>query len=562
MKRLSMMIVVLLAVSVVCTAQEPPTEERLLRAYGSLTAADQRGRGGITEDTYSLSAPSDGVLELVTVSVDFEPRVSIAVDGRIVSEDLGQGNAARLRARVRSGDEIVITVGGEVAPGRSVVADYVAVASLSEEGADLVVGGSLTGALTSDDRTGSDGSYIDRLELRLPADTRVRIALSSDDFDTYLRVELPDGRSLENDDSAGTDSALSFDTREGGVARVAVTSYAHASTGEYAIEAFAVEQRAVRVGQTLRGELENDVAAFALTGEPGEAVEIELRSQDFDTYLEVTDPEGTYLYNDDADGISTSRIVYEISDAGEATITVSSFRDAGGAFELEVRPYRFAGPRIEDGYRLSDGEVITGTLGPHLPVSDGSYRQRFTFRAEKDDRIEITLRSDDIDSYLTVITPADEELTDDDSAGGLDSRLAMTAEERGLYEVYASDLQGSSIGEYTLSFVRRGDARLLLDTRGALTEEDPRDITGKHYDTYRFTVGSNRLVTIEVTSDDFDAYALVRSRSGEILHRDDDGGGDTNPRISFTAERSQTLELVVTSFTEESTGRYRVSIYE
>ena len=220
------------------------------------------------------------------------------------------------------------------------------------------------------------------------------------------------------------------------------------------------------------------------------------------------------------------------------------------------------GPVIADGYRLFDGEVIEGVLGPHLSTFDGAYRQRFTFDAGRGERIQIVLRSDDFDSYLTVVAPDGHEQTDDDSAGGYDAQLVLVTEQSGVYEVFASDFGAGAFGEYTLSFTRMGEARLLLDTRGALTSGSDTDISGKHYAVYRFSVTGGRLVTIDVRSADFDGYAIVRSVSGSILHRDDDGGGDMNPRIVFTAEQSEVLELVVTTYGAEETGDYSVSIYD
>lgn len=544
-------------------AQEPPPAEELLRGYGTLEATDELGPGGRTQDRYTLTAPREGTIAVTVVSPDFVPGLDVSAGEGTERESTGT-NVARLAVYANAGESVSVSVYDAGAGGLTGFADYLVVARYAAvEGASaLVPGASLSGELTADDERNRDGAYVDAYDLSLSRGQRVRVDVTSDEFDTYLSVELPNGRVVENDDASGTDSSVSFTSGQDGTARVEVTSFGFASTGAYRVHVSLVEQRTIRVGQSLEGELRGPGDEYLLTGRPGETVTIELESFDFDTYLELTDPSGTYLSNDDAGGLSLSRIVYAIGDAGEATITVSGFGDGGGEYTLNVEPYDYAGPRIPDGYRLSVGESISGALGPHVPVSDGSYRQRFTFEAGKRERIEIVLRSDDFDSYLTVVTPDGREISDDDSAGGLDSRVVFTADTVGVYEVYASDLGGGAIGEYTLSFDRISDTRLLLDTRGELTRDDATDITGKYYDTYRFTVSAGRLVTIDVVSEEFDGYAIVRSRSGEILYRDDDGGNGSNPQISFSAERSQTLELIVTSYSEGSTGRYSVSIYE
>lgn len=562
MKRVVALVLVLFAATGLF-AQEPPPAEEILRGYGALESSDDRGPGGRAEDRYSVTAPRDGTVAVTVVSPDFAPGLAVGVGGRAERGASG-ANAARLTVVVGAGETLSVGVYA-AGPATGGFSDYLVVArydAAAAGGARLVPGVSVTGELSPDDERTGEGSYYDEYELALSRGQRVRVDLSSDDFDTYLVVELPDGRTFENDDAAGTDSSVSVTFGEDGTARVEVTSFGFSSTGDYRIDVSLVEQRTIRVGERVDAVLEGRGDEYLLTGRPGETVTIELESFDFDTYLELSDRSGTYLSNDDADGISLSRIVYEMGEAGEATVTVSSFSDGRGEYELDVQRYEYSGPRIPDGYRLSDGETVSGALGPHLPASDGAYRQRFTFDASKGERVEIVLRSDDFDSYLTIVTPDGREITDDDSAGGLDSRAVFPAETAGIYEVYASDLGGSSIGDYTLSFDRIADTRLLLDTRGELTRDDATDITGKYYDTYRFTVSAGRLVTIDVMSEEFDGYAIVRSRSGEVLYRDDDGGNGSNPQITFSAERSQTLELIVTSYSEGSTGRYTVSIYE
>lgn len=550
-------------------AQEGPESEELLRGYGSLAFTDERYAGGFA-DVWEAVAPVDGSVSIVVVSPDFVPGLVVEAGGR-AREAGAAGRVATTTLPVGQGEPVRITVynADPLRPDDRVRADYLVVARYDggsgaggNEVGRLSIGSRVDGSLDSSDGSGPDGSYVDRYDLIVPRGEPVRVDLSSSDFDTYLLVELPDGRIIENDDTMGTDSSVTFTSDTAGVAGVEVTSFGYGSSGDYRLSVDTFERRDIRVGQRLRGTLEGPGDEYVLTGDPGEAVTIDLESDAFDTYLELTDSEGAYLSNDDAGGTSRSRIVYEVGRSGEATITVSSFSGGGGGYLLAVERYSYDGPRIPDGYRLEGDEVVTGALGPHVAVTDGSYRQRFTFVVSSGERVETVLRSDDFDSYLTVVTPGGTELNDDDSAGGLDSRIVLTAEEAGVYEIYATGLGGDALGEYTLTFTRLAPARLLLDTAGDLSRNDPIDISGKYYDTFRFTIRAGRLVTVDVQSDDFDAYAIVRSLSGEVLYRDDDSAGNSNSRVTFTAERDDTLELVVTTFSEASTGSYRVSIYE
>jgi len=543
-------------------AQQPVDSTVLLRAYESLLDGDELRVGDSVEESFTVTVPADGTLRVTVVSPDFFPSVGVGTDAALLRRADGTANATAVSVRVESGQRIRIVVAVESLEPDDTFAEYLVSVEFTEGDDRLRVGSSTGGNLTTGDERDERGAYIDWHEIDLPAETRIQVDLSSFDFDAYLTVELPDGRVIENDDADGSDSRLAFSSGAGGIARIGATSFSSGSTGHYTIEARAVELRSIGVGELLTGELGGPEIAYVLTATPGAIVQIEVRSQDFDTYLEVSDAYGTYLYNDDAESTSVSRVVYAVAPDGEADVVVSSLGDGSGSFTLEASPHTFDGPEIADGYRLSDGELVSAALRPSVGDATGPQGQRFTFEADSGERVEIILRSDDFDSYLEVIAPNGASTTDDDSAGGLDSKIIFTVDASGIHDVYARDLGGQSLGSYTLSFSRLDAGRLLLETRGELTHDDDADITGKFYDIHPFTVTEGRLVTIDVVSDDFDGYAIVRSESGQVLYRDDDSGGNANPRIVFTAERSETLELVVTTYSAETIGGYSVSIYE
>lgn len=418
------------------------------------------------------------------------------------------------------------------------------------------------GQLDGNDETGERGGYIDWYDLDVVGGERVRVDLYSYDFDTYLVVELPDGTYLENDDGDGSDSSLSFTSEFDGTARVGATSFGHGEIGSYNLWVSTVEEHYIRVGDYITDALESGEISYSLEGYPGDRIVIELSSGDFDTYLTVEDSSGNYASNDDYGEFTDSRLVFQLGDSGDATITVSSWDSYGGDFELSVDLYMSDVEQLPEGYRLRDGDSIVGELGPGMPIYDGAYYQLFTFAANRGERVEILLESDDVDSFLRVVAPDGTEMTDDDGGGGYNSKLVYTTDRGGIFEVYATSLGYEEIGLYTISFTKLGEGQMILNIRGDLTRTDQQDITGKRYDIYSFQATSGSLVIIDVISAEFDTYAILRSSTGDVLLTDDDGGSDSNSRIQYTPDRSGNLELVVTSYAEGATGSYSVSIYE
>lgn len=98
--------------------------------------------------------------------------------------------------------------------------------------------------------------------------------------------------------------------------------------------------------QNYRGQLEssddrlagNYFDTYTVYGSVGDLVVIELTSSDFDTYLGLVAPSGSYTENDDyAGSTSRSRIEHRLDEGGEWTVVVTSYQQgATGAYQLSV----------------------------------------------------------------------------------------------------------------------------------------------------------------------------------------------------------------------------------
>ena len=105
----------------------------------------------------------------------------------------------------------------------------------------------------------------------------------------------------------------------------------------------------IRIGQTRNGLLEPgdwtmsdgtfaDIWYFEATA--GQRVVIELRSRRFDAYLQLLDPWGNKLAeDDDSAGSGDARITYTVREAGRYQIVVNSFGDTpqSGAYSVAAR---------------------------------------------------------------------------------------------------------------------------------------------------------------------------------------------------------------------------------
>jgi hypothetical protein len=164
----------------------------------------------------------------------------------------------------------------------------------------------------------------------------------------------------------------------------------------------------------------------------------------------------------------------------------------------------------------------------------------------------------DLDSYLTLRDAQGNQVTyNDDSDGGLNSRIIFTAEKSGAYYLDASSYASRSSGSYEISSSLVDITALVVDSQyaTALTSVKKNQlfkIDLKAGQKYEF------LMNKEPTNPSFDAYLYLRDANKNVITRDDDSGGGRNSKISYTAESDGVYFLDASSYKQHSLGMFTV----
>ncbi|HEX9951182.1 MAG TPA: pre-peptidase C-terminal domain-containing protein [Rubricoccaceae bacterium] len=96
---------------------------------------------------------------------------------------------------------------------------------------------------------------------------------------------------------------------------------------------------------------------------------------------------------------------------------------------------------------------------------------------------------------------------------------------------------------------------------GALAAGDVTLDSGEFVDEYPVQVRAGQTVHVEVTSQDFDTYVLVKDASDRQEDNDDCTDGETTRScVDFVATAAGTVRVLVTSYQPGETGAYRVTI--
>ena len=89
------------------------------------------------------------------------------------------------------------------------------------------------------------------------------------------------------------------------------------------------------------GRLEPVSQSHAFEALEGQEVVVELRSEEFDTFLTVRTPSGEEFENDDFDD-TNSRVTFTAGETGTHEVIVKSFSSGGGTYTVSIessRPY-------------------------------------------------------------------------------------------------------------------------------------------------------------------------------------------------------------------------------
>jgi predicted dehydrogenase len=226
--------------------------------------------------------------------------------------------------------------------------------------------------------------------------------------------------------------------------------------------------------------------------------------------------------------------------------------------------------------------------------SDSTYYQRWYFTTRPNTPITIDLSSDDFDPVL-LLSGLDSTVVDVRHRGpGCTSRISMVFPGPGPYSVVANTSTSPvrQTGSYTLSLAQGTKPLLPNDTctpptsssspstgtgtmhqiqvgqtvNGSLTTDDNlyRDTT--YYQFWQFTTTAGTALTVDLSSDDFDPYVIVRGFKAadgrDSSSVDDDGGPGCSARVSTTFPTSGTYTILVntTSTQKKTTGSFTLSI--
>lgn len=637
---------------------------------GTLSSSDLLSAGGRRVQAWSFSGSQGDELQFDLRSDDFDAFIYVVGPGLgegLRDDDSGEGLNSRLCVVLQQSGEYRVVAsslsGGTgdfslevsaqpgvrdgVCPDESEGYEVTDLAQLPTESRTLSVGEDVEGSLGPSD-VSVFGASAQAWAVQGRAGVPFSVDLISEAFDAFLYAQGPGmDEWLENDDGAGRcDSRLTFVFPEDGLYRIVVTSLG-AGSGSYrlvtsrepgpphpdpclgAVAEPSASIEGVEVGASLEPEVTYDgtmtgnegrideryVQAWSLQGRAGDRWAIELRSDDFDTYVYLAGPGfPALLSDDDGAGDLDSRLCVQLPEDGEYTVYGGPYSEQRAGERFTVRATMSDAEALCSSFEMSAAERAAALAelstegrsigieeqfaflepsGPRHPETDRTI-QAWALDVPAGQEVTVDVVSEEFDPVLHIVGPglAEALFADDSEDGGCNARLTFVSGGAGTVLLPGAYYNGAS-GNYLLrvstdpSALEAGgcispdtdsgvqatgdpgsldhlssgvDRRIAVGTEveGSLGSSDEALESGNPAQTWAVDVRAGDELVFELLSDDFDPvlYLDAGGTLGPIMN--DDGAGSLNSRIVYTPTLDTTIRLVVTALTTDGSGSFRL----
>ena len=437
----------------------------------------------------------------------------------------------------------------------------------------ISMGQSISGRLSSEDCVEYDGAYVDYVGLSLSSQSSVRIDLTTPAFDAAVELRDDFGNQWGYGDAFGPTNARIVRDLPPGSYTIVVRSINPGAVGSYEL---AVSQGpdcsslgALSMGDVVTGSLEASDCLFewggtvdnwslSLSG-PGK-VRIDLESSAFDEIVLVRDQQGNVMWVADWTGPSGHAQLEAELPAGSWTVSVTSpYETARGAYELSVD----VAPPCTPGADVVLGETVPGQISSSDCYLDSWMpADSFGLSVAAETPVSIHLKSTDFEPLVIL-----RDQNGWDVAMGYDmmadgNARIRTSLEPGKYALYVTGYPSG--GDYSLTVEEiECDAPLPIEfgqtVNGALDENDCMRAGGAFQESWTLVLANDTTVRIDLVSNQFDTWLVLKDSAGAVIVIDDDGGSGVNSRVQ-RGLAAGTYEIVASSYGPGALGGYQLTV--
>jgi len=354
-------------------------------------------------------------------------------------------------------------------------------------------------------------------------------------------------------------------------------------------ETTTIDLRSIDVGETETGQIDgSDPQSNRFNGyyepvtlEPStdQAVDIEMTSENGDTYLYLLDSRDNVIARNDDGGRGLNSALQGVTLEGgsEYTVIATSY-SSRATFRYQLSVQEGTAQTGADLRSIQFGETARGEIDQNDPESNRfrGYYEPVAFNGDAGQTVTIDMTSDEGDTYLMLVDPnANVVAQNDDGGSGLNSSITgYELQTSGQYFIVATSYRSRDTFEYQLSLSEGGsgggggrDLRSIQfgeTARGEIDQNDPESNRFRgYYEPVAFNGDAGQTVTIDMTSDEGDTYLMLVDPNANVVAQNDDGGSGLNSSITgYELQTSGEYYIVATSYSSRDTFEYQLSLSE
>lgn len=524
----------------------------------------QTGREG----KLSLNIPVKEGQQLLfrVASLDFQPRLSLLVNGSIVNFAAEAQPFAEQYIRVKRGSMASLRIENPLA--ESGMSFQLRVIKYPEN-PPLSHAGLVKGSISSHDPQDQDRQRIDWYPLTVLKGQRLLIGMVSKAGDARLQIEMPDGRSLVNDDYWGSDAGLIVDVSENALWWVGASMNANTPSTNFSLSYSLFVRELPAMSRIL------------VAGAPASSIPVVLVASSLpalpETYSFVAPRAGIYQFSlASREGQKSQlrlrqyfnrEIVASELRNGAGSAVISSYLRQNQKVELSAQiissdskgSYNLAVTQTGSAISLQSGDRLEQELKPLIS-------NFYVYHGHSGEYVEFQMASNDFRTRLDLSDQAGQLLTWSNYYGSDFSHASQGGyyfEQTGDVVLEARGFDSADEGKFQFQVHSAPNGGLeaprdwkeaiplvsdkVLFTR--LSDHDP-VLEGHYAHEYFLDLKTSELVALNMRSVDFDCRLTVFSLDGQALFSNDDfEGSDSN--LEFIAPRTGRYVVRASSWIEE-----------
>ncbi|MEM6519862.1 MAG: AAA-like domain-containing protein, partial [Cyanobacteria bacterium P01_C01_bin.70] len=296
--------------------------------------------------------------------------------------------------------------------------------------------------------------------------------------------------------------------------------------------------------------------AYQFQGIRGQRITITVDSDEFDPIVSLENTQSGISSQLFYDYLEQGRVVgaatLEETGVYEVGVAAPEFIELDRRYSILIEGSNPINPpmALETDARLEASDALFDNRLADAYFIDGVAGQEFS----------VDMDSEVFEPLLYVEDPDGQIIARNDSSSSIGSNalLTFTLPVDGLYRVIATSLEAVTNGSYGIQIneLERISPPLYQESSAILNEEDLTEVSARRGDIYFIEGEADDELLVNMRSNEFDAYLILENSAGNVIARDDDGGGGLNSQLKFTLPASGTYKIIATGFSELDQGSY------